>query len=173
MQCRGFDPPLRRIFPVEGIFPLELSWLLTPFPPNSFGREYKLRSSLCIHAFNCTDSKDCAQVPFTKMECDFLNSWIKKWSHAKNLTQNGEPQRSSWGTQQKTKKKNQQLSFLTNSATLQLLFQFISRKVHITFNVLHLHLTAVLDAEHEWLQHKGHHDVHHHLARKTLTANHW
>ena len=23
--------------PVEGIFPLELTWVLTPFPPNSFG----------------------------------------------------------------------------------------------------------------------------------------
>ena len=35
-QRRGFDPPLRRIFPVEGIFPLELTWVLTPFPKNSF-----------------------------------------------------------------------------------------------------------------------------------------
>ena len=37
MQCHGFDPPLRRIFPVEGSFPLELIWVLTPFPQNSFG----------------------------------------------------------------------------------------------------------------------------------------
>ena len=34
MQCHGFDPPLRRIFPVEGIFPLELTWVLTPFHKN-------------------------------------------------------------------------------------------------------------------------------------------
>ena len=37
MQCHGFDPPLGRIFPVERIFPLELAWVLTPFPHNSFG----------------------------------------------------------------------------------------------------------------------------------------
>ena len=32
MQRPGFDPPLGRIF-----FPLELTWVLTPFPPNSVG----------------------------------------------------------------------------------------------------------------------------------------
>ena len=45
-------------FPVEGIFPLELTWVQTPFPQNSFGWEYKARSSLCTHAFHRTDSKD-------------------------------------------------------------------------------------------------------------------
>ena len=44
-RCR-FHSPLRRIFPVEGIFPLELTWVLTQFPQKSFGGEYKLRSSL-------------------------------------------------------------------------------------------------------------------------------
>ena len=43
---------------VEGIFPLELPWVLTPFPQNSFGWEYRPRSSLCAHAFHLTDSKD-------------------------------------------------------------------------------------------------------------------
>ena len=56
-QRRGFDPPLGT-FSVEGIFPLELTWAETPFPQNSFGWEYKPRSSLCIHAFHRTDSKD-------------------------------------------------------------------------------------------------------------------
>ena len=37
MQHRGFGTPLGRIFSVEGIFPLELIWILTPFSPNSFG----------------------------------------------------------------------------------------------------------------------------------------
>ena len=32
LQRRGFDPPLG-IFSVEGIFPLELTWVQTPFPP--------------------------------------------------------------------------------------------------------------------------------------------
>ena len=46
-------------FLVETIFPLELTWVQAPFPPkNSFGWEYKPRSSLCTHAFHCTDSKD-------------------------------------------------------------------------------------------------------------------
>ena len=36
MQHHGFHPPLRRIFPVEGIFLLELTWVLTPFSKNSF-----------------------------------------------------------------------------------------------------------------------------------------
>ena len=45
-------------FPIEGIFPLELTWVLTPFPQSAFGLEYKPRSSLCIHAFHRTDSKD-------------------------------------------------------------------------------------------------------------------
>ena len=45
-------------FPVEGIFPLELTWVQTPFPKNSFGWEYKPRSSLCTHAFYRADSKD-------------------------------------------------------------------------------------------------------------------
>ena len=30
-QRRGFDPPLGT-FSVEGIFPLELTWVQTPFP---------------------------------------------------------------------------------------------------------------------------------------------
>ena len=34
IQCCGFDPRQRRIFPVEEI--LELTWVLTPFPKNSF-----------------------------------------------------------------------------------------------------------------------------------------
>ena len=43
--------------PVGGIFPLELTWVLTPFPKNFFGWEYKLKSSLCTQAFHHTDSK--------------------------------------------------------------------------------------------------------------------
>ena len=76
-------------FPVEGIFPLELTSVQTPFPPkNSFGWEYKPRFSLCTHAFHRTDSKDpdvhvldgeCRQqkhtqhAPSTKTKCDYLN----------------------------------------------------------------------------------------------------
>ena len=38
----------------RGDFPLELTWLLTPFPQNSFRWEYKPRSSLCTHTFHRT-----------------------------------------------------------------------------------------------------------------------
>ena len=58
MQHHGFSPPLRRIFPVEGTFPLELTWVLTPFPQNSFMWEYKLRSRLCTYAFHRMDTED-------------------------------------------------------------------------------------------------------------------
>ena len=37
MQCHGFYPPLRRIFPVEGIFPLGVKMGPDSIPPNSFG----------------------------------------------------------------------------------------------------------------------------------------
>ena len=42
-----------------------------------------------------------------KMECDNLNGWIKKKNGhiPKNLTQNGEPKRTSWGAKKKKKKK--------------------------------------------------------------------
>ena len=46
----------------------------------------------------------------TKTECDYFNDWIKKKNNKKknghirkNLFQNGEPQRSSWGMQKKKK----------------------------------------------------------------------
>ena len=55
--CR-FDPSLRRICPVQGIVPLELTWVLIPFPQNSFPWEYKLKSSLCTHAVHGTDLKN-------------------------------------------------------------------------------------------------------------------
>ena len=35
MQGCGFEPPLRRIFLVEGIFSLEFPWVLTPFLKDS------------------------------------------------------------------------------------------------------------------------------------------
>ena len=113
-----------RIFPVEGIFPLELTWVLTTFPQNSFGWEYKPRSSLCTHAFHRMDSKDPdvhvldGWIPATKTHpaCTIHEDgmWLPQWLHkskdktkqrkghiGKNLTQNGEPQRCSWKMQKK------------------------------------------------------------------------
>ena len=84
------------VFQWRGFFSLELTWVLTPFPQNSFRWEYKLRSSLCIHAFHLKDlkrswhscprqmnasNKNTQHAPSTKTECDYLYGWIKKRSH--------------------------------------------------------------------------------------------
>ena len=101
----------------EGIFLLEFTWVLTPFPQNSFGWEYNSRSSLCTHAFHRTDSKDPdfhvldGWMLATKNTPSMHHFWrrnvttsmvgLKNGHIRKNLTQNGEPQRYSWGTQKK------------------------------------------------------------------------
>ena len=95
-------------------FPVELTWVLTPFPLNSLRWENKQRSSLCTHAFHGTESKD--------LDIHILDRWMQntpstyhpqRWNAAtsmvglhnghkcKNIAQNGEPQRYSWGTQKK------------------------------------------------------------------------
>ena len=64
LPCKTADQPVRktttlcldpydthwRIFSVGWIFPFKLTWVLTAFPPTSFGWEYKPRSSLSIYA---------------------------------------------------------------------------------------------------------------------------
>ena len=114
MQHRGFDPPLRNIFLVEGVFPLELSWVLTPFLQNSFGWEYKLRSSLCTHAFHRADfwhscrrrvnagNKNTPSMHHPRRWNVTTSAVGLKNGHIhKSLIPNGEPQRYSWGTQKK------------------------------------------------------------------------
>ena len=75
------------------------TWVLTPFPQDSFGLEFKPRCSLCTHAFHHTDSKDpdiCVLdgwmlatkhnqlARFTKREHDYLYGWmIKTVTYAK------------------------------------------------------------------------------------------
>ena len=47
-----------------------------------------------------------------------INGWIKKKQpHTQNLTQTGEPQRYSWGTQKKKKKKNKTKKKKTTTTT--------------------------------------------------------
>ena len=57
----------------RGGFPVELAQVLTPFPRNSFGWEYKPRCSLCTHAFQYTDSKD--------PDTDVLDRWTPAAEH--------------------------------------------------------------------------------------------
>ena len=47
-QRRGFDPPLGT-FSVEGIFPLELTWVQTPFPPKTPSDESINRGLVCAY----------------------------------------------------------------------------------------------------------------------------
>ena len=92
----GFDPPLRRNFLVERIFPLELTWVLTLFPQNSFGWKYKPRFSPCTHAFHRTDSEDPdihvldQWMPATKTypACTIPKdgTWLPKWLDYKTVT---------------------------------------------------------------------------------------
>ena len=98
------------IFPIKGIFPLALTRALTPFPKNSFGWQYKLRSGLCSHAFHRTDLKDPdihvldRWMPATKTHpvCTihkdgmWLPQWIQNGHIRKHLIQNCETQRYSW-----------------------------------------------------------------------------
>ena len=109
-------------FPEGGIFPWSWHGFWLRSPPNSFGWEYKPRSCLCTHAFHRNDSKDpdihaldgwmlatkhTQHAPSMKTECDYLNGWIKNSHIRKNLTQNDEPQKYSWGTQKKKKNMHQ------------------------------------------------------------------
>ena len=122
MQRHGFDPPLRRIFPVEGIVALELTWvheLHTPPPPHPPHLRMRVinRGLVCAHVHSIARTRtDCPRQVIagnkntpsmhhpprrnvTTSVAGFKNGHI-----GKNLTQNGEPQRSSWGMQKKKKK---------------------------------------------------------------------
>ena len=84
-------------FPVEGIFPLELTWVQTPFPQKTPSDESINRGLVCAHMHfiartqkiltfmpqtgECRQQKHTQHAPSTKTECDYLNGWIKKRSH--------------------------------------------------------------------------------------------
>ena len=115
----------RYFFPVEGIFPLELAWVLTtppPPPPQKIKIKKKPSSDECIYRglvcahmqsvarnacprrVKCQQQKHTQHAPSTKPEFDYLNGWIKNGHIRKNLTHNGEPHRYRWGMQKKKKK---------------------------------------------------------------------
>ena len=84
-------------FPVEGIFPLELTWVQTPFPQKTLSDESINRGLVCAHMHfiaqtqkiltfmsltgECRQQKHIQHAPSTKTECYYLNGWIKKRSH--------------------------------------------------------------------------------------------
>ena len=51
MQHREFGPPWSLL--VEGIFPLELAWVLTPFPKTLFDESVN-RGPICAHMHSIT-----------------------------------------------------------------------------------------------------------------------
>ena len=51
----------------------------------------------------CQQQKHTQHAPSMKTECDHFSGWINNGHMHKNLTQNGEPKRDSWGTQKKNK----------------------------------------------------------------------
>ena len=95
--------------PEEGIFPLELTWVLTPFPKNSLERESINRDLVCAPMHSVAQThRSCPRwvnpgnkkIPsmhhpqgrnMTTSMVGLENGPIHK-----NLTKNGEPQRYSW-----------------------------------------------------------------------------
>ena len=57
MQHLGFDPPLRKYFPIEEIFTLELTWVLTPFP-QKLSDESINQDLVCAHMHSITQTKN-------------------------------------------------------------------------------------------------------------------
>ena len=83
-----------------GCFPLELTWVLTPFPKtlsdesmnrvcvhmNSIARTPKILTFMS-QTGERRQQKHTQHAPSTKTECAYLYGWIIKRSHAQNLTQ--------------------------------------------------------------------------------------
>ena len=110
-------------FLIEGIFPLELIWVLTPFPLKKTLTDESIdRGLVCAHMHSiawiqkiltfmsqtgeCQQQESTQHAPSTKTEYDCLSGWIKKWSPAQKSHRNGEHQIYSWGTQKKKKRKS-------------------------------------------------------------------
>ena len=82
MQHREFDPP--RSLPAVGIYPLKLTWVLTPFP-KTLSDESINRGLVCAHIHSikrtqtvltfmgeCRQQKYTQHAPSMKMECDYF-----------------------------------------------------------------------------------------------------
>ena len=117
-QHRGFDPPLGT-FSAEGIFPLELTWVQTPFPKTpsdeSINRGLVCANMhfialtqkilACPRRVNAGNKNTLSTHHPRRRNVTTLMVGLKNGHISKNLTQSGEPQRYSWGTQKKKKKK--------------------------------------------------------------------
>ena len=102
--------------------------------PTTLSHESTNRGLVCAHmhsiaqtqkiltfmslAGECQQPKHTQHAPFMKTECDYLNGWNKNGHIRKNLTQKGEPQIYSWGTQKKKKTKKKKKKDNCSSAML-------------------------------------------------------
>ena len=84
-------------FQLREFFPLELTWVQTPFPQKTPSDESINRGLVCAYMHfiartqkiltfmswtgECRQQKHTQHAPSTKTECDYLNGWIKKQSH--------------------------------------------------------------------------------------------
>ena len=107
LQHHGFDSP--RSLQVEGIFPLELTWVLTTSPktlsdesinrPSVWAHLHSIAQTQKILTFmsktdECWQQKHTQHVPSTKTKCNYLYGWIKIcFTYAKFSPKNGGPQR--------------------------------------------------------------------------------
>ena len=142
-RCPAWCSVVGRIFLVEGIFPLELTWVWTLFPQNSFRWEYEPSCSLCTHVFHHTDplpwrscprrvnasNKNTPSMHHSRRGNVTTSMVGLKFGHiCKSLTKNGEPQIYSWGTQKKKRNTSfsKSTSFPTFSSLLFLLATSLS-----------------------------------------------
>ena len=119
-RCRGFDPPLGT-FSGRGDFSLGVNMGSNSIPPkNSFGWEYKPRSSLCTRISSHGLKRSWRSCP-RRVNAGNKNTPSTHHSRRRNVTtlmvrlkkktvtyakispKSGEPQRYSWGTEKKKK----------------------------------------------------------------------
>ena len=81
----GSDPIPPRTLSDESI-----NWGLVCTHMHSIGWTQKILTFMSWTS-ECRPQKLIQYTPSSKMECDYLNGWIKRWSHSQNLTQNSEP----------------------------------------------------------------------------------
>ena len=80
----------------------------------------------------CRQQKHIQHAPSMKTECDYLSGGFKNGHIHNDLTQNGEPQRYSCGTQKKKRKKPAYFKMNDGFSKLAIFLQCLFKKlVHI------------------------------------------
>ena len=94
-QHRGFDPPLG----TKTLSDESIDRGLVCAHMHFIAQTQKILTFMSWTG-ECRQQKHTQHAPSTKMECEYLNGWIKIRSHTqKSHPKSGEPQRYRWGTQ--------------------------------------------------------------------------